>query len=93
MDWRPLLEFTGGNPLTITVTLRQALREHVTTTAALQGFVARVQAGHTGWETTDDVAQGRDASLAASLGYGFDPRVHPTRTRPAGGAAPVPRHR
>ena len=35
LDWRPLLEFTGGNPLTITVTLRQALREHVTTTDEL----------------------------------------------------------
>ena len=34
--------------------------------------MARVQAGHTRLEHADDAAQGRDASLAASLAYGFD---------------------
>jgi tetratricopeptide (TPR) repeat protein len=72
VDWRPLLRFTGGNPLTVTVTLRQALREQVTTDEEVDRFVARVQAGHTALEDADDAAQGRDASLAASLAYGFD---------------------
>jgi tetratricopeptide (TPR) repeat protein len=72
VDWRPLLRFTGGNPLTIMVAIRQALREQLTSTAEVGRFVHRVQAGHTTLEHIDDAAQGRDASLAASLAYGFD---------------------
>jgi len=72
IEWRPLLRFTGGNPLTITVTARQALREHAHTAAQMEAFVARVQAGHTRFEAAEDTAQGRDTSLAASLAYGFD---------------------
>ena len=30
-DWRPLLEFTQGNPLTVTVLIRQALRDRHST--------------------------------------------------------------
>ena len=71
IDWRGLLRFTGGNPLTITVAIRQALREHVATTEQAARFLARVQAGTLGWETTPDAALGRDGSLAASLSYGF----------------------
>ncbi|MGH8931390.1 MAG: CHAT domain-containing protein, partial [Egibacteraceae bacterium] len=55
-DWRPLLEFTAGNPLTITVLVGQALRDGLSTKA----------------EVSDDVEQGRDRSLGASLGYGLD---------------------
>ena len=36
-DWRPLLRYTAGNPLTITVLAGQALRENLTTTAADRG--------------------------------------------------------
>lgn len=72
VDWRPLLRFTGGNPLTITVTIRQALREHVTSTEAVTEFLARVRTGSTSLETADDTALGRDHSLAASLAYGFE---------------------
>ncbi len=72
VDWRPLLRFTGGNPLTITVTVRQALREHATANdEALAGFLARVTAGHSALENPGDAALGRSGSLAASLDYGF----------------------
>ena len=35
-DWRPLLAFTQGNPLTITILARQALRGHHTTKDQIQ---------------------------------------------------------
>ena len=40
----------------------------------------------------EDAALGRTRSLAASLSYGFSPRLHRPRARPARRAAPVPRH-
>ena len=70
-DWRPLLRYAAGNPLTITVLISQALRDHLTTTADIEGFVTRLQAGETSPETEQDAALGRDRSLAASLSYGF----------------------
>jgi tetratricopeptide (TPR) repeat protein len=68
-DWRPLLEFTQGNPLTVTVLARQAIRGHHTSREQIERFVAQLRAGAAA--VTDDAAQGRDASLAASLDYGF----------------------
>jgi tetratricopeptide (TPR) repeat protein len=68
-DWRPLLEFTQGNPLTVTVLARQALRDHHTTPAQIHAFVQQLREGAA--QVTDDAAQGRGASLAASLDYGF----------------------
>jgi tetratricopeptide (TPR) repeat protein len=71
VDWRPLLRFTGGNPLTITVATRQAIREYVTSKSTLGNFLERVTAGKAALENPDDVALGRSGSLAASLDYGF----------------------
>jgi tetratricopeptide (TPR) repeat protein len=68
-DWRPLLEFTQGNPLTVTVLARQAIRDHHTTRDQIQAFVDQLRAGAA--QVTDDGTQGRGASLAASLDYGF----------------------
>jgi tetratricopeptide (TPR) repeat protein len=68
-DWRPLLDFTQGNPLTITVLTRQALRDHHTTPAEIQHFVGQLRAGAA--HVTDDQTQGRSKSLAASLDYGL----------------------
>ncbi len=36
-DWRPLLRYAAGNPLTITVLVGQALRDNLTTTEADRG--------------------------------------------------------
>ena len=68
-DWRPLLAFTQGNPLTVTILTRQAIRDNRTTLDQIEGFVRQLREGAA--TVTDDAAQGRDASLAASLDYGF----------------------
>jgi tetratricopeptide (TPR) repeat protein len=68
-DWRPLLAFTQGNPLTVTVLARQAVRRGYVTRKQIEGLVEQLRGGAAA--VTDDAAQGRDASLAASLDYGF----------------------
>ncbi|HET8659751.1 MAG TPA: tetratricopeptide repeat protein [Micromonosporaceae bacterium] len=68
-DWRPLLRYTAGNPLTITIVVGQVLREGLTTRKQIDKFVARLRAGET--DPADDETQGRTRSLGASLGYGF----------------------
>lgn len=65
-DWRPLLSFTRGNPLTVTVLVRQALRQHLSTREEIEAFVAELRGGAI--HATDDAAQ---ASLDASLDHGF----------------------
>lgn len=69
-DWRPLLDFTQGNPLTITVLVGQALRDGLRTPEQVQAFVARLRAGEAVFE--DEAEEGRTRSLAASLNYGFE---------------------
>jgi tetratricopeptide (TPR) repeat protein len=70
-DWRPLLRYAAGNPLTITVLVGQALREGLAADGDIEAFVARIQAGEAGLEAGEDAALGRARSLAASLSYGF----------------------
>jgi tetratricopeptide (TPR) repeat protein len=70
-DWRPLLRFSGGNPLTLTVLVGQAMRRHLGTGEQLAAFVAALEEGRSVLESAEDRAQGRTASLAASLDYGF----------------------
>jgi hypothetical protein len=69
-DWRPLLEFTQGNPLTITVLVGQALRDGLRTREQIEEFVRRLRAGEAAF--ADEAAEGRTRSLAASLNYGFE---------------------
>jgi tetratricopeptide (TPR) repeat protein len=70
-DWRPLLRYAAGNPLTITVVVGQALRENLATGPDIAAFVARLRAGEAAVEAAEDAALGRTRSLAASLSYGF----------------------
>jgi tetratricopeptide (TPR) repeat protein len=70
-DWRPLLRYAAGNPLTITVVVGQAARSSLATTEGIEGFVAALEAGGAQLEAGDDTALGRTRSLAASLSYGF----------------------
>ena len=70
-DWRPLLRYAVGNPLTISVLVGQALRDNLTTTEAIENFVTRLQSGEAQLEKGEDAALGRTRSLAASLSYGF----------------------
>jgi tetratricopeptide (TPR) repeat protein len=69
-DWRPLLNFTQGNPLTITVLVGQALRDKLQTRDQIEAFVTRLRAGESAFE--DEQSEGRTKSLGASLSYGFE---------------------
>jgi tetratricopeptide (TPR) repeat protein len=69
-DWRPLLQFTRGNPLTLTVLVGQALREGRKTKDEIKAFVAQLRVGEAAIE--DEESEGRAKSLAASLSYGFE---------------------
>jgi tetratricopeptide (TPR) repeat protein len=68
-DWRPLLQLTGGNPLTLTVVVGQALRDGLRTREQIQDYVDKLRAGEAVFE--DEESQGRSKSLGASLSYGF----------------------
>lgn len=69
-DWRPLLQFTQGNPLTINVLVGEALRSGLKTREQIESFVSRLRAGESAFE--DEASEGRSKSLAASLSYGFE---------------------
>lgn len=69
-DWMPLLRFTRGNPMTITVLVGQALRKGLRTRGQIEAFVERLRAGAAAFD--DEASEGRDRSLGASLAYGFD---------------------
>jgi tetratricopeptide (TPR) repeat protein len=66
--WRPLLRYTEGNPLTITVLVGQVLREGLSTEEQIERFVEQLRSGEK--EIEDDESQGRSRSLGASLSYG-----------------------
>lgn len=69
-DWRPLLAFAQGNPMTLTVVARQALREGLKTKEQIEAFVARLRSGEAAFP--DEISEGRSRSLGASLAYGFE---------------------
>lgn len=69
-DWRPLLAFAQGNPLTLTVLAGQALRKGLRTKEQIEAFVARLRSGETAF--SDEISEGRSRSLGASLAYGFE---------------------
>jgi CHAT domain len=68
-DWRPLLDYTQGNPLTLTVLVGQALRNNIRTGDQVKRFVVELRAGE--GNLADDEREGRTRSLNASLTYGF----------------------
>jgi len=68
-DWRPLLQFSQGNPLTITVLVGQALRDKLRTKEQIEDFVAQLRTGEAAIE--DDEREGRSKSLGGSFSYGF----------------------
>src|SRR4029077_5118907 len=59
-DWRPLLRFTQGNPLTLTVLVGQALRDRLKSREQIASFVKKLQAGEAVFE--DEVSEGRTRS-------------------------------
>jgi tetratricopeptide (TPR) repeat protein len=68
--WKPLLDFSQGNPLTITVLVGQALRDGLTSEEQILAFVEKLQSGEKAF--ADEESEGRSQSLGASLSYGFD---------------------
>jgi tetratricopeptide (TPR) repeat protein len=68
-DWRPLLRFTDGNPLTVTVLVREALRSGIRTRTDVERFVNQIRSGES--DLDDDEDLGRSRSLGASLSYGL----------------------
>ena len=68
-DWRPLLRYSEGNPLTLTVVVGQALRDGLTSREQIEEYVRKLRAGEA--QIEDDASQGRTRSLGASLSYGF----------------------
>jgi tetratricopeptide (TPR) repeat protein len=68
-DWTPLLQFTQGNPLTITVVVGAALRQGIKSRLEIGDFVERLRKGEAAFE--DEASEGRSKSLGASLSYGF----------------------
>jgi len=70
VHWRPLLQFTEGNPLAITVLVGQALHNGFKTKDEFETFAAHLRAGETAFD--DEQSSGRSKSLGAALKYGFD---------------------
>jgi tetratricopeptide (TPR) repeat protein len=68
-DWRPLLRYSQGNPMTITAVVGQALRNGFRTRQQIEDFVFQLRSGEA--EIDDDESEGRFKSLGASLSYGF----------------------
>ena len=69
-DWRPLLAFAQGNPLTLTVVAGEALRQKLKIKEQIEAFVARLRSGEAAFP--DETGEGRSRSLGASLAYGFE---------------------
>lgn len=67
--WQPLLWYSQGNPLAITVLVGQALRDNLTTEEQMWAFTDKLQAGEAAFE--DEQSEGRSKALGASLSYGF----------------------
>ncbi|HEC85117.1 MAG TPA: CHAT domain-containing protein, partial [Thioploca sp.] len=71
MAWlQPLLDFSQGNPLTMTLLVKQALREDLNNKDKTQTFVEKLRTRETAF--TDEKTEGREKSLGASISYIFD---------------------
>lgn len=68
-DLRPLLKFSQGNPLTITVLVGQALKKGYKTKEGIEKFVEELRSGEAEFE--DEESEGRSRSLGVALRYGF----------------------
>jgi hypothetical protein len=90
-NWRPLLEFTEGNPLTITAVTGRALREGCRTPEQVAGLGKRLASGNFDgtakvWEMTD--GRKMPASRGVSpLIRGLTPPAHRPSSSRAGACA------
>ena len=68
-EWRPLLNYTQGNPLTLTTVVGQALRDGLSSQEQIAAYVDQLRRGEAVF--ADEPGLGRAKSLGASLSYGF----------------------
>jgi hypothetical protein len=68
--WAPLLHFSAGNPMTLTVLVNQVVAERLYSEKEIVAFLDRVRTGMPDLDPEDTDA--RDKSLTASLNYGFE---------------------
>jgi tetratricopeptide (TPR) repeat protein len=66
----PLLDYSAGNPMALTVLVGQALRDRLRTVEQVETYIDALRRGEGRFD--DDRDQGRARSLGASLAYGFD---------------------
>jgi tetratricopeptide (TPR) repeat protein len=66
----PLLDYSAGNPMALTVLVGQALRDRLRTVEQVEAYIDALRRGEGRFD--DDRDQGRARSLGASLAYGFD---------------------
>lgn len=69
-DWWPLLNYTQGNPLTITVLVGQVVQEGLKTKEEIENFIDNLRSGEARFD--DEQSEGRAKSLGASLWRGFE---------------------
>lgn len=69
-DWKSLIQFAGGNPMTLTIVAKQALRDGKRTKEQIEEYVRQLRNGEVGFK--DEASEGRSKSLGASLSYGFE---------------------
>ncbi len=69
-NWKPLLEYSAGNPFTLRVLAGQAINIGLRSRQQIEQFIQAVRDGEQEIEDVDE-SEGRDKSLAASLAYGF----------------------
>src|SRR5260370_9498042 len=68
---RPIIEYCGGNPVSLTVALSSFFgSQGKPTVRSVDAFVGQLENGEAA--IRDDPKQGRSLSLSASLQYGFD---------------------
>jgi len=78
-DVQPILEYSQGNPLVLTVALRTFLYAQSPSGDSAELFVERLQAGEGLFD--EGFEQGRSRSLLASLEYGFNRAFNDTELR------------
>jgi tetratricopeptide (TPR) repeat protein len=69
-DWRPLLKYAQGNPLTLLSVVGQVLQNRIHTKKQIDDYLAELRTGEV--DLSGESEEGRSGSLFASLSYGFE---------------------
>ena len=69
-DWKSLIQYASGNPMTLTIVAKQALRGGKRTKEQIEEYVRQLRNGELGFK--NEASENRSKSLGASLSYGFE---------------------